>query len=330
MNNNSPKIVVIGGGTGSFMLLSALKNYVENISAIVNMVDDGGSSGKLRDEMGVLPAGDIRQCLVALSDSSEEMRELFNFRFSNDSLKGHSFGNLFLSALEEMTDSFDAAINVASSVLNVKGKVIPVTLDKVRLVMEDGDSKIIGEKHITEHQIENAKQVKLYTRPKARVNPEVIEAIENADIVCVAPGNLYSSLIPTLLIEGVSESLSKTNAKVIYVCNLMTKPGQTDDFAVSDFVDELERFTKEGIIDYVLYNNQEPSQDLIDRYASEGEYPVKVNEDKSHKHVKYIGDDFVSSKIYKQDKNDVLISRTLIRHNADRVIRKLMQLYFAD
>jgi uncharacterized cofD-like protein len=224
MESIGVKIVVIGGGTGSFTLLSELKNYTHNITALVNMVDDGGSTGVLRDELGVLPAGDIRQCLVALS-TTPRVRDLFNYRFDDGGMKGHAFGNLFMAALEKMTGSFADAVETASEVLSVKGRVEPITLDDVKMVVKLDDGTVVNGQHNVESlKIPEGQRPWLDLEPEANINPRAKRAIVEADLVVIAPGLLYGSLAPALLVKGVTRALAESKAKKIYVCNLVTKP----------------------------------------------------------------------------------------------------------
>ena len=237
------KIVVIGGGTGSFTLLSALKNYTHNLTALVNMVDDGGSTGQLRDELGVLPPGDVRQCLVALS-SSPKVRDLFNYRFNEGSMKGHAFGNLFMAALEKMTGSFAEAVELSGEVLNINGRVYPITLDDTRMSMKLSDGTVADGQYAAESLvIPRGERPWLELSPPAMINPRARQAILDADLVVIAPGLLYASLAPALLVRGVTRALSETKAKKVYVCNLINKPQQTEGFTVSDYADEIERFS---------------------------------------------------------------------------------------
>ncbi len=329
--NNQANIVVIGGGTGSFTILSGLKNYTSNITALVNMADDGGSTGVLRDELGVLPPGDVRQCLVALSDTPY-LRELFNYRFDEGSLKGHSFGNLFISAVEKMTSSFDSAVELAGEVLNITGKVIPVTNQDVRLVLEKPDGEVIRGEYKIGHLDFNGQQRPLMRlEPKAHLHPHAEKAILEADIVLIAPGNLYGSLAPALIIEGMKEALKKTKAKKVYICNLVTKPGQTDGFKVHDFVSEVERFIGEPLLDVVLYNTDEPPKSILDRYMHDNEFIVDFDLDVlDGAHYQAIGSPLISrtpSVFSPHDK--IANTRSLIRHDSDHVAREVMRLYFS-
>lgn len=332
MESIGVKIVVIGGGTGSFTLLNELKNYTHNLTALVNMVDDGGSTGQLRDELGVLPAGDVRQCLVALS-TTPKVRELFSYRFDEGSMKGHAFGNLFMAALEKMTGSFADAVETAGEVLSIKGRVEPITLDNTKLTMKLADGTVINGQHQVDGlKIPEGERPWLDLEPDAHINPRARQAILEADLVVIAPGLLYGSLAPALLVKGVTRALAETKAKKVYVCNLVTKPGQTDGFTVADFAEEIERFA--GVkLDYVLYNNHRPNKELIEKYAHDGEYLVEWDEiDLEMKHYRASGKRLIADKVWvnANASSDPLASqRSFIRHDADRVARELMRIYFS-
>ena len=317
---NRPKIALIGGGTGSFALLSGLKNLDADITALVNMVDDGGSTGQLIDEYGVLPPGDVRQCLVALSEAPLSVRELFNFRFPGDSaLQGHSFGNLLLSAVEMMTDNFSEAVKMASDILNIKGQVLPVTTEKCQLILDTGTKRISGQRAIELSRIMHNPKPKLFLKPNAMINEEAKEAINQADLIIIAPGSLYCSIIPALLVKGMPEALKACKAPLVQVCNLVNKPNHTEGFKVSNYVDEIERFIGKDSIDYVLYNIDMPSDELLKKYASEEEYPVEVDEDVLNSaSYKPVAGNFLSHKHVSQDENDA-IKRTLLRHDGQAI-----------
>lgn len=329
----SPKFVVIGGGTGSFTLLRQLKAYVQDITALVSMADDGGSTGVLRDELGVLPPGDVRQCLVALSNSSADLRELFNYRFPKESsFSGHSFGNLFLSAVEKMTDNFGDAVGLASEVLNITGQVVPITLDNCQLVMDTPDGKTVkGEQLILKYNAKKLKKAKFRYSTPASLNPIAKQAIENADVVVIAPGSLYTSLVPALIVDGVAEALQNTNAKKVYVCNLINKPYHTDDYSVHDYVAEIERFAGKGVIDHLLYNTDNPPKELLRRYSLEGEHMVKFSQRilAKRKGLSLVPGNFLSRGPQHRNPNDTFIHRSLIRHDSDAVCRALMGIYFS-
>lgn len=324
---NDLKIAVLGGGTGSFMLLSGLKRYSRSIAAIVNMADDGGSTGVLRDELGVLPPGDVRQCLVALSDSPK-VRDLFNYRFEEGMLGGHAFGNLLITALEKMTGDFSEAIETASDILRVNGTVIPATMDNVRLKMQWPDQMLSGESVIDADSFaQDPRRAVLSLSPKPRANPVALKAIVDADIVVVAPGDLYTSLGPLLVIDGFKEALQDTRALTLYVSNLVTKQGQTEGFTVQDHASEIERFVGGEFLDYVLYNDQKPSDDLAKRYEEEGGFLVLPGDALGSQHFTAIPGIFLGG-IAEAHSNDVLpVTRSLIRHDTDEVAKSIMELY---
>ncbi len=323
---NNRKLVLIGGGTGSFTLLRKLKDYPFDITAVVNMSDDGGSTGVLRDELGVLPPGDIRQCLVALADESSVLRDLFNYRFEEGGLKGHSFGNLFLSALEKTSKDFGEAVAKASKILSIKGKVLPVTLNDSHLVLTSSDGvKISGEFAVSQTSWKKGNLPNLDLEPKSHINPKAQKAINEADLIVIAPGHLYGSLAPALLVNGVGKALNKTKAKKIFVCNLVTKPGQTDGFTVENFASEINRFAGYNILDFVIYNSQIPSNNLLKQYAKDGEKPVVCAGNKDLSYT-IISADLLSSEIYNQNKADTMIERTLIRHDGDKVAQQILKI----
>ena len=322
---HQPKLVVIGGGTGSFTLLSELKQLTPDITAIVNMSDDGGSTGRLRDELGTLPPGDIRQCLVALS-TIPEARELFNIRFdSKGPLDEHNLGNLILSGLEHHYGDFEKAVEVAAKLLNIVGQVVPVTTTAHTLVLKDGSDTIKGEFAIGHYRMKTNERT-LSHEPAVTINPRARQAIMQADMVVIAPGNLYGSLLPALSVSGMGEALQKTKAKVIMVANLVTKPSQTDGWHITTYVTEMERYIGEGTIDTVLYNTKRPERSLLKRYAAEGELPVghtarafKI----SQSHTRYVGKHLLAGTIWKRQRGDHSMPRTLIRHDAKRVATEL-------
>lgn len=322
--------VVIGGGTGSFTLLSGLKHYVQDVTALVNMADDGGSTGQLRDELGALPPGDVRQCLVALSDTPK-VRDLFTYRFEEGSFKGHAFGNLFLTALEKMTGNFAEAVELASEVLNITGRVEPVTMTNVTLCAEGVDGKPLRGEYVIGHQ-QLAKRPKIWLEPEAEVNTKAIEAILQADVVVVAPGNLYGSLAPALVVPGIGEALRSTTASCVYVANLVTKPGPTDGYKVHDFADEVERLAGGAFLDYVICNTEKPDKELLAKYAHEGEYGVEIdNEEIAKRPWKVKGANIIARDAWQgaQASDPLAGNRSYIRHDSDAIARQLMRIYFA-
>lgn len=314
------KVVTIGGGTGNFTVLRGLKNYEVDISAIVSMADDGGSTGILRDELGVLPPGDVRQCLIALSDSSRLMRSLMNYRFEQGGLEGHSFGNLLLSALEKVTGSFEKAVEEVGKILFIKGKVIPVTTHQVRLKMILKTCKILeGEREVyLSHEIENGYS-SIYLEPYPKANPHAVSEIMNADVIIMGPGGLHTSLIPNFLVEGISEAFRRSDAKKVFVVNLMNRRGQTTGFKVSDYVNEVSRFIGEDAFDHILVNNQQPPKELIELYAQEGDLVENDLDDGRVRFANLLGEMKVGAK---KD----LIRRSLIRHDSKKLAQELMHI----
>lgn len=274
------KVVVLGGGTGSFAVLKGLKGYDVDITAVVNMTDDGGSTGVLRDEFGILPPGDIRRCLVALSDSTQITKDLFQYRFSSDtSLRGHSLGNLLLTALKDLTGSDEKAIREACRILNIKGKVLPVTLDNCRLKAELEDGTIInGEKNLDKPKHDGTLRIKrLFLNGKAAAYDDTLHAIRTADLIVLGPGDLYGSVIANLVVEGVADAVRDSNAKKVYVCNLMTKYGETNGFKVSGFVEVMESYLGAGALDYVIVNSSAFNPDVLEKYGKEHATPVEFD-----------------------------------------------------
>ena len=314
------KVVVMGGGTGNFTVLRGLKNHPLELSAIVSMADDGGSTGILRDELGVLPPGDVRQCLVALSDSSRMMRSLMNYRFENGGLGGHSLGNLILSALEKVTGSFERAVEEMGRILYIKGKVIPVTMHQVRLKMILKDRKVLeGEKEIyLSHEIDKGYS-KIYLEPFPKPNPQALSEVMNADLVVLGPGGLHTSIIPNLLVEGVGDALTKTQAKKVFICNLMNRKGQTTGYKVSDYLNEIVRYLGKDVFDYILVNNQIPDQALIEKYAEEGDLVKNDLSDSRVISANLLGE------LTEVKKGDIM-KRSLIRHNSKQVTKEIINI----
>jgi uncharacterized cofD-like protein len=280
----TPRIVVIGGGTGSYTVLQGLKHHTDRLTAVVSVADDGGSSGRLRDEFGHLPPGDLRQCLLALSPSDEigeVLRRLLDYRFDRgEGLNGHSFGNLLLTALTEVTGSTEGAIREASRLLNIRGRVLPVALENTRLVAELEDGTLIrGEANIDVRTVKPDVPIRhIYLDPDATVHGETQEAILEADVIVIGPGDLYTSVLPNLLVRGVPEAIHESPGIKVYVCNLMTKHGETAGFKASDFLSEVLRYLGHGgAIDYFLLDDVEYEPDLLERYAQEQSYPVAAD-----------------------------------------------------
>jgi len=281
-----PKIVTVGGGTGLSVLLSGLKEYTSNITAIVTVADDGGSSGRLRQQFDILPPGDIRNCLVALADAPALMRDLFQFRFDKTSeLSGHSFGNLFITVMTRLTGDFEKAIKETSKVLALRGQVIPSTLNNVMLVAEHKDGSITeGEEKIPKANIP-IKRVSLKPSTSA-ATPEAIKAIEEAQIIVLGPGSLYTSIIPNLLIKEITEAIAASGAIKVYVCNIMTQPGETDGYQASEHIKTLVNHSHPRILDYCILNSGEIPKETVKRYTQENSFPV-INDRKNIENMGY-------------------------------------------
>jgi uncharacterized cofD-like protein len=281
MELSDKKIVVIGGGTGVFTVLTGLKNYYKNLTAVVTMADDGGSTGILREEFGILPPGDIRRALIALSNSNNAiLSKLFAYRFSEGrGLNGHTFGNLMITALERITGDFNQAVVEAGKILSVDGTILPVTLTRTTLQAELEDGTIIrGETNIDVPSHDGNLRIKrVWLTPEPELNPEVKKAIAQADAVIIGPGDLYTSIVPNLLVSGMREALAKSRAKKIYAINLMTKFGETTHFKASDFLRVMEEYIGAGVLDYILANNRQPSPARFKPYAHEKSSMVEID-----------------------------------------------------
>ena len=293
------------------MLLSGVKNITNNLTAVVTVGDDGGSSGRLRESMGILPPGDIRHCITALADDEDLVNKLFKYRFDNgEGLEGHSFGNLFITALCAITGDMVSAVRASSNVLSIRGRVLPSTLDDMKLVAEMEDGRIIhGESTIPEA---HGKIKQLYTEPaNCKALEDVIQAIRGAELIILGPGSLYTSVIPNLLIKEISEEIAKSKAKKIYVCNIMTQPGETDNYTVSDHLKALIKHAGSNkIVDAVLVNNYLP-ENMADKYQKSGSYPVKIDTQE----IRKMGIKIVAKKLIENSKEG------LVRHSSNRVAR---------
>lgn len=315
--NRGPRIVAVGGGTGLSMLLKGIKKITNNITAIVTVGDDGGSSGRLREEMGVLPPGDIRNCIAALADDDDLVTKLFQYRFkTGEGLEGHSFGNLFLTALCSITGDMVSAVRESSNVLSIRGRVLPSTLDDMKLVAELEDGRIIhGESNIPEAK---GKIKRLFTDPEnCRPLDEVIEAIKEADLIILGPGSLYTSVIPNLLIKEIAEHIAESQAKKIYVCNIMTQPGETDGYSVSTHVNAIIKHAgSKNIMDAVLVNDSLP-ENLAKKYEEANSFPVDIDVN----NIKKAGVKIVPKKLIKESKEG------FVRHSSNRVARAIYHWY---
>ena len=311
-----PKIVVIGGGTGLSTMLRGLKLYTNNITAIVTVGDDGGGSGKLRADLGMLPPGDIRNCILALADTEPIMEDLLQYRFTEGTLKGQSFGNLFLAAMDGISDNFEAAVQKMSSVLAVTGKVLPVTLDDMKLIAELENGNIVeGESIIPDEVIKQKSKIKNLKIEPEKTKPllDALMAISEADAIVMGPGSLYTSIIPNLLVEDIAECINKSDAIKIYISNVMTQPGETDDFTVSDHIKTLMKYSGKNSVEYVIANNGTIPKDIEERYLSEGSKLVELDYD----NIKDLGVKVVETDLVK-------ITKGYVKHDSEYLAQVLM------
>jgi len=282
MNNvtpENPAVVVMGGGTGLATLLSGLKHYTSNLTAVVTVADDGGSSGRLRREMGILPPGDIRNCLVALAEDESLMGELFQYRFEEGPLSGHSFGNLFLAALTRVTGDFEEAVRYSGRILKTGGTVLPASLDLVSLKAErddgrlvEGQSAIAGSNRCCRH---------IWLEPEdARPTVAVLEAIARADIIVAGPGSLFTSIIPNMLITRIAEAVADATCPRVFICNVMTQPGETIGFSAVDHVEALLAHSRPGLVDSIIINTAKPPAPVVEFYRAAGALPVEIDQDR--------------------------------------------------
>ena len=320
-----PKIVAMGGGHGLSNLLLALKDYTSNITAIVTVADSGGSSGRLREEFNIVAPGDIRNCLVALADAPALMGDLFQYRFPERSeLKGHNFGNLFLTALYEVANrDFEQAVELTSKVLAIRGKVVPSTVDNVHLVAHYRDGRITeGEAKIPRPGVQIER---LELKPKdVRPTEEAIAAIAEADVIILGPGSLYTSILPNLIINGIAEAVTASSAFTIYVCNVMTQMGESEGLSAAEHVQAIVKHTNKGIFDAVLVNSKEiQAPGALERYKMENAFPVKADiEEIRAMGYKVFAEDIVGVKDYVRH-DSVKLTQALIRAiEKNRVIKR--------
>ena len=306
-----PRIVTIGGGTGLSVLLRGLRQHTDNLTAVITVADDGGSSGRLRRELGALPPGDFRNCLVAMSEDEPLLAELFQYRFEEgDGLKGHSFGNLFIVAMANVTNGFDEALVESSRVLAVRGRVVPATSSNLQLSARFRDGSVVaGESKIAERRGEIEQ---LMIEPEeAAAHPLAVRAIEDAELVVIGPGSLYSSILPNLMVSGISEAVRNTPATVVYVCNVATQIGETGGYTLAEHVAALRRHTFEGIADYVVGNSNPP--DIGDRFEGDG--------------VVHDGSPVRNTTILLSDLVD---DSHPVRHDSDKLANAIMQIHGAS
>ena len=321
------KITVIGGGTGSTTVLEGLKKKKDlDLNVIVGMMDDGGSNAVVRDEFGLLPLSDLRKSIIALSEENENqmLRNLFTYRFSQgDGLKGHTLGNLLMIAMTEITGSEIEAIEMFKYFFSVTGNIIPVTLDKVHLVAEyDDGSKVVGE-HLIDEPEDDKKIVKFYFDKNAQAYQGAIDTIMSSDYIIIGPGDLYTTTLPNIIVEGISQALQETKAKLIFISNLMSKKGQTRGLTLESMLSLVEGYIGRKF-DYVLVNNGRIPQKAYQRYIEQGEHIFKDNLKENGREV--IRVDLVANSVIKKDKGDTL-DRSLVRHDPDKVANELYKIF---
>jgi len=320
-----PNVVVVGGGTGLSVLLRGLKKFTPEITAIVTVADDGGGSGILREDLGMLPPGDIRSCLLALANVEPTMEKLFQFRFKEGRYKGQSFGNLFIAAMNEIYGSFELAIKEASNVLAVTGKVLPMTLENVTLYAQLKNGHVVkGESKIPLKNKELGSRIeRIYMEPKVSYPlDEAIDAIEEADVIVLGPGSLYTSIMPNLLVNNMVKTIYNAKAPKVYVSNVMTQPGETDGYTVLDHVEAILKHSREDFLDYVIVNIEKIPEDVLEKYIHDGSEPVLLGER---------DEEVLNKKGIKLIKEDLIdIKKEYIRHDSIKLSQIIMKLANKD
>ncbi len=330
MSVPTPRIVVLGGGTGILAVLKGLKHFRVQLVAIVSIADNGGSSGILRDEHGMLPAGDIVKGLIALAETSPVMRQLFSHRIHGDGwLSGHSMGNLFLLGLQQVFENDPIkAIDAVHDILRVKGRVVPVSAYPTHLYAELEDGKVIEGEHAID--VPNGPRAPIrecWLEPSVKANPEALEAIREADIIVLGPGDLYTSIIPVLLVEGIVEAIREASGKVVFIMNLTTKTGETEGYPASRFCQALESVLGEGVLDAVIVNNALPSPEIVRRYAELAKSPLVVDDLTCSNH-EVIRRPLLADAIAKPVKADP-VRRSFLRHDPERLAKVILSIYTA-
>ncbi|MBE7524916.1 YvcK family protein [candidate division WWE3 bacterium] len=325
MDGQLKRITVLGGGTGTYTALLGLKKHPVDLSAIVSIADNGGSTGLLRDELGVLPPGDLRQCLVALSSADDVVRRLFTFRFPEGGLRGQNCGNLILSALEIIYGDRSEAIRHAHRLLNVRGRVIPASVHATNLCarLEDG-TVVDGEHSIDEPRTDRAPIRSVFLSPSVRANRDALSAIAESDLVVLGPGDLYTSIIPVLLVKGIRQALAETDAKIVFVLNLAWKAGQTDDFTAKRFVHVVQDHVKPAALDAVIVNSEPIPPELFERYLAAGE-PV-VKDDFANESFRIIRCGLLADGDVQHDPSDD-VKRSLLRHDPDKLANAIVSAF---
>ncbi len=320
-------VVTIGGGTGSYTVLSALKSIPDiSLTALVSMADDGGSTGVLRDELGVLPPGDVRQCLVALSEHSDVVRNLMTYRFSEGCLSGHSFGNIFLAALEKVTGDFVEGVEVASGILKVEGKVIPITKNKAELLIQLSDNSfVVGENKINHTDLQDKKVKDILYTEEVELNKHAKKALIEADYIILGPGNYYCSVLPNLAVSGFKETIKDAKGKIIFPVNLTNKQGHTLHWSVSNYVNDIETYLGRKV-DIILVNNEMPSEEQVNHYKmEEGDGVLTIDDMKDD--VRVVRENLLSKNIVGVHAKDAVSHlRSFIRHDKDAFREAIMKL----
>lgn len=316
---HNPNVVVIGGGHGLATLLRGLKQFTANITAIVTVADDGGSSGMLREDLGMPPPGDIRNCIQALANTEPTMEQLLNYRFTDGSLAGQSFGNLFLAALNGISDSFDQAVARMGDVLAVTGRVLPVTNSNIRLEAEfEDDTTVLGESKIFYHKKQSdcrIRRVRLVPEHPAAL-PQSIRSIENADLIAIGPGSLYTSIIPNFLVDGIADAVATSRAVKVFICNIMTQEGETEGYTATDHIRELLAHSRRDLIEFCVANNGEVPEALLDKYQKEGAETIFVDPAE----IETMGIQVIQDRLISADTQ-------YARHNPYKLAKLLMDIY---
>jgi len=328
VKNDKLKVVLIGGGTGTSSIVEGMKKYTDNITVVVNVTDSGRSSGMIRKDFNMLAPGDTRNCLIAMSNSEKLLCDLFQYRFKNGGLEGHSFGNLFIAALADLTGSFERGVEEASKILKLKGRVLPSTFDNINICAELEDGTLLKEedKIIDRHNdnVHNRSPIKrVFHNPLARANGKAVKAIEEADLVVLSPGSLYTSVISNLLVEGIPEAISRSVGKKVYVCNIMSQVSQTYGYAASDHVKKIKEYLK-GDLDFVVLNNKSPTDELIEAYKNENAHLIENDIDV----IENLGVSVIFEDLLDDVKEKKLLweKKNLLRHDPDKISELLVGL----
>ncbi|HJO14879.1 MAG TPA: uridine diphosphate-N-acetylglucosamine-binding protein YvcK [Candidatus Pacearchaeota archaeon] len=328
LKNDKLKVVLIGGGTGTSSILEGMKKYTDNITVVVNVTDTGRSSGLIRKDFNILAPGDARNCLIALSNSEQLLCDLFQYRFKNGGLEGHSFGNLFIAALADLTGSFENAIEEVSKILELKGRVLPSTFDNINICAELEDGTLLKEENTIidreNNEVYNRSPIrKVFHNPIAKANEKALKAIEEADLIVLSPGSLYTSIISNLLVEGIPEAIGRSRGKKVYVCNIMSQVSQTYGYKASDHIDKIKEYLKCDL-DFVILNNKSPNEDLIESYKMENAHLIENDIDKiENSGISVIAEDFLDNV---KEKKILWEKKNLLRHDPDKISEVLVGL----